>query len=174
MDTIAKSLSFDVRIFAAQIVLFVLLWNLLSHLFFKPILAHLHARRKQIDDAYLSVDEMRREMETLRSDYQVRIAAVEAEARARIQAAIKEAQTERERLLAEARAQSDAVIRRGVADMEREKTEALAALQGRMVDLALVAVGKALGSATDPVTLRRSIEAQIMAGGGRGADPSRN
>src|SRR5581483_6959814 len=88
---------------------------------------------QSITGSYATVAETQREMEALRADYLARIAQVAAEARARIQAAIKEAQTERERLMAEARAQSDAAIREGVAAMEREKTEALQQLRDHMV-----------------------------------------
>ena len=173
MDTILKSLSFNVQIFVAQIVMFIALWIVLSHLFWNPMLKHLRERGQRIDDAHQSVEAMRHEMETLRADYQTRIAQVEAEARSHIQAAVKEAQTERERLLSEARAQTDATLRQNTADGEREKTEALTMLQGRMTDMALAAVGKALGPTSDPTTLRRFLEEQIVKSAKRGPGPAR-
>jgi F-type H+-transporting ATPase subunit b len=107
-------------------------------------------------------------MEKLRADYIVRIAEVEAEARGHIQTAIKEAQSERERILAEARAQSEQTLQQGVADMEREKTEALVSLRESMVGMALTALQKTLGAAADPAVLRTSIESSIP------ASPARN
>jgi F-type H+-transporting ATPase subunit b len=160
---ILNSLNFDPQIFVIQIVLFIALWITMNHLFWKPMLKHLAGRDQSIKDAYKSVEDTRHEMERLRTDYQARIAQIEADARSRIQAAIREAQTERERLLAEARAQADAAIKQGAADMEREKNEALAALRDRMTQMALAAVGKALGSAAEPTTLRQSIETHIAA-----------
>ncbi|HZP80431.1 MAG TPA: ATP synthase F0 subunit B [Chthonomonadaceae bacterium] len=174
LKPIIDSLAFNPTIFLANIVMFVILWNVMSVLFWKPILAHLAAREQSITGSYATVAETQREMEALRADYLARIAQVEAEARARIQAAIKEAQTERERLMAEARAQSDAAIREGVAAMEREKTEALQQLRDHMVGLAVVAAGKALGPAADPASLRRSIEESLHRSASGGADPSRN
>ena len=163
MDSIIKSLSFDWKFFIAQIVLFVVLCIVLNQVFWKPMLAHLARRDQSIKDAYKTVDDLRHEMETLRADYQTRIVKIESEARTHIQQAIKEAQSERERILTEARAQADAAIHQGVEAMEREKTEALTGLRERMVTVALGAADKAIGRATDPTALRRSVEKRITA-----------
>lgn len=168
MDAIVKSLGFNVTIFFFQIILFLALWFLLGNLFFKPILGRLKQRDKDIADTYRTVQQMQHEMETLRADYLVRIAEVEAEARGRIQTAIKEAQTERERILAEARVLSEQTLHQGVADMEREKGEAMVSLRERMVTMALTALQKTLGVAADPTALRASIESSIA------ANPARN
>ena len=167
MADIVKSLAFNTTIFFAQIVLFLALWFVLGNLFFKPILGRLKQRDKDIADTYHTVQEMQHEMETLRADYLVRIAAVEAEARGHIQTAIKEAQSERERILAEARMQSEQTLKQGVTDMEREKVEALVSLRESMVGMALTALQKTLGAAADPSVLRASIESSIAAGPAR-------
>ncbi|MCW3097359.1 MAG: synthase subunit b [Chthonomonadaceae bacterium] len=168
MDAIIKSLGFNVTIFFAQVVLFLLLWFVLGNIFFKPILGRLKQRDKDIADTYHTVQEMQHEMESLRADYLVRIAEVEAEARGRIQTAIKEAQSERERILAEARVQSEQTLHQGILDMEREKSEALVSLRGSMVNMAVTALQKTLGAAADPTVLRASIESSIA------ANPARN
>src|SRR6476659_8421580 len=145
LNAIIKSLSFDWRLFLAQIVLFIVLTLVLNQIFWKPMLAHLARRDQGIKDAYRTVEDTRHEMETLRADYQARIIKIEAEARTHIQQAIKEAQAERERILADARSDADTAIRHGVESMEREKTEAITRLRERMVAIALTAVDKALG-----------------------------
>lgn len=163
MDSIIKSLSFDWRYFLAQVVLFIVLTVVLNHVFWKPMLAHLARRDQSIKDAYKTVEQTRHEMEALRADYQSRIIKIEGEARTHIQQAIKEAQSERERILADARARADAAIRDGVDAMEREKAEALTSLRQRMVAIALTAVDKALGRAVDANSLRMSIEERVVA-----------
>lgn len=164
MQAILDSLAFNIPIFFAQVVLFVVLLIAMNALYWQPMLAFLRGRDQQIADAYTTVGQTRHEMEQLRADYQTRIAAIEAEARARIQSAIKEAQTERERLIAETRAQSEASIKQGIADMEREKSEALLALREQMVGMALTAAGKALHSAGDATTLQRTVEESVARG----------
>lgn len=100
LDPIVHSLGFNVNVFLMQVVLFVVLWILMSHLFWNPVLARLRQRDQDIANAYKAVSDTQHEMEALRADYLARISQVEAEARARIQAAIREAQAERERILA--------------------------------------------------------------------------
>lgn len=173
MDAIIKSLGFNWQIWLGEVILFVLLWNVMSRIFWKPILAHLQSRDQAIANAYASVEQTRHEMETLRSEYQSRITEIENDARAQIQNAIKEAQTERERIITEARQASDTAIREGLTAMEKEKEQAITDLQERMVGLAVNAASKALGPAANTATLRRSIEERI-ARGSNGADPARN
>jgi len=163
LNAIIKSLSFDWRYFLAQIVLFIVLTVVLNQVFWKPMLAHLARRDKSIKDAYKTVEHTRHEMEALRADYQSRIVKIESDARTHIQQAIKEAQSERERILAEARARADAALQEGIGAMEREKAEAFDSLRERMVAIALTSVDKALGSAVDTRTLRGSIEERIAA-----------
>jgi F-type H+-transporting ATPase subunit b len=163
MESIIKSLSFDWRYCLAQIVLFIVLCLVLNAVYWKPMLAHLAKRDKTIKDAYDSVESIRHDMETLRADYQARIIKIEGEARTHIQQAIKEAQTERERILTEARAQAEATLQQGVQAMESEKAEALTSLRERMIAIALGSVDKALGRAVDPNTLRKTIEQHVAA-----------
>jgi F-type H+-transporting ATPase subunit b len=163
MDAIKESLRFDTFFFFCQIGLFLVLLIVTNQLFWKPMLGHLRARDQGIKDAYKTVEDSRHEMESLRADYQTRIIKIETDARAHIQQAIKEAQSERERIISDARAQSEATIKKGVEDMEREKTEALANMRERMTNMALTAVGKALGQTADTNALRASIADSIAA-----------
>lgn len=161
MDKIVQSLGFDVPIFFAQVILFIVLWIVMSKLFWDPYLAHILGRDKGIKDAYHRVEATNAEMARLRDEYQARIAEIEADARARIQNAIKEAQHERERILAESRATSEAAIKQGIADMDAEKTQAMQEMQQRIVGMAMNAAGKALGNSANATTLRPAIEQRI-------------
>ena len=161
MADLIKSLGFNPQVFLMQVVLILVVLVVMNFVFWKPMLAHLSQRDKDVADAYKTRDALQHEMESLRAEYLARITQVEAEARSHIQTAIKEAQTERERLLAEARAHSEATLTQGIAEMEREKTQALETLRGGMAGMALTAANKALGSAGDPVALRTTIEQRI-------------
>ena len=162
MQAILDALHFDSIAFLIQVVLFITLLLVMNGLFWKPIMAHLALRDKEKADAHRKVETTEQEMEALRADYLTRITQIEAEARAHIQVAIKEAQSERERIMTEARMQTEALLKQGIAAMEREKTEALISLQSRMVGIASSAADKALGSFGDQAALRQSIETRIM------------
>lgn len=161
MDAIITALGFNVKVFLAELVLFIGLLLAMNALFWKPVMAHLAARDKEMADAHHKVQVTEREMEALRADYMARITQIEAEARTHIQSAIKEAQAERERILAEARTHSETILREGILEMEREKLDALQALQARMVGIAVTAADRALGSAGDAAAIRQSIATHI-------------
>ena len=136
----------------------------MNAVYWKPVLAHLKNRDKEIVDAYSQRDRLQHEMETLRADYLARLAVIEAEARSHIQSAVKEAQTERERILAEARATSESTLKTGIADLEREMADALQSLHGNMVGLAADAAGKVLGGSVDAALLRSTVEERLKLG----------
>ncbi|MCS6775294.1 MAG: ATP synthase F0 subunit B [Chloroherpetonaceae bacterium] len=171
---ILNSLGFDAKVWAIQIVIFLALWNLMSALFWKPYLAHLKSREQYVADAYRRVEETRREMEHLRSEYQAHITQIENEARARIQTAIKEAQAERERILSEARTDAETLLRESVATMEQEGKRALEELRAQMAQLALQTASRALGPAADPNLLRPTIEEHLARNIGNGTGLARN
>ena len=162
MSDIAKSLAFDPVYFGAHVVLFITLLLVMNSVFWTPMLAHLKKRDQAIRDAYLSVEDTQRELETLRLDYQNRIKQEETDAHNRIQSLVKEATTERDRLIAEARAEADALLRRGTAEIEGERVENLNSLRGKMVSLAGAALSKAVGGALTPEHLRSQLEAKLL------------
>ena len=158
---ILDSLQISPLVMGMQILLFIILWVVMNQIFWKPMLQHLKDRDKEVSDAYKTVSDMQHEMETLRSDYQSRITQIEADARAKIQDAIKEGQTERERLLSEAKSQAEMTLKQGSALMQSEKVDAIGSLTSWMSGLAHNAVTKAIGNVADPDGLRRSLEASI-------------
>lgn len=162
MADIAKSLAFDPKIFVIQFVLLLALLLAMNAIFWKPMLAHLKKRDSEIADAYSQRDRLQIEMEQLRADYIARLAQVEAEARNHIQKAIRDAQTERERLLADAREKSDAALKEGLANLEIETAEALRSMRGTMVSLASDAAAKALGSTVDTTLIRSAVEERMQ------------
>ena len=162
-----KSLNFDSTIFLMQLVMFLVLWAIMTQIFWKPVLERIGARQRAIEEAHDRVEATRHDMEQLRADYQARILEIETDARTRIQNAIKEAQTERERLIAEARTQADATLKQGIATLETEKDAAIVALQSQITTLALEVSLKALGSAGNAESLHPIVQQRL-------GNPARN
>jgi F-type H+-transporting ATPase subunit b len=161
MGDIAKSLAFSPQLFLINLVMLILLLAVMNTVYWKPMLAHLKKRDREIVDAYSQRDRLQHEMEALRADYLARLAVIEADARSHIQTAVKEAQTERERILAEARASSETTLKSGIADLEREMVDALHSLRGSMIGLGSDAAGKALGGSVDAGLLRSTVERSL-------------
>ena len=95
--------------------------------------------------------------EQLKSQLDARLAAIEAEARTKIQAAIKEAQAAKDDMLAEARARVEDTIRRGQDDLAREREKILAEIREQTVDLSIAAAGKIIGESLDQARHRKLV-----------------
>lgn len=133
----------------SQILAFLILIWAMRKFLFGPIGGVLEARQNEVQSTLDRIAADRQAMEQARTDYEQRIASVEAEAREKIQAAIKEAQGMKDEIVGSARTESERIISRGLAEIEREKTTALAELRTEVADLAIGAATKVLGRAID-------------------------
>lgn len=149
LNTLLDSLKIDPWILLINGVMFLILLQVLSAIFWKPMMKHLDRRRDEITHAYEAVENTRREMETLRSDYQTRLAQIEAEARGRIHSTVREAQKQREQMIASARAEAEETVRQGMASIESEQAQAVANMRENLDDVALSALAKALNTTPD-------------------------
>jgi hypothetical protein len=92
MDVL-QNLNVDPKLILVNIIGFVILLVVAKKIVFDPIGKVVTERGSDINDQYGRLESAQREMETLKADYEARLAAVEAEAREKIQSAIKEAQS---------------------------------------------------------------------------------
>lgn len=144
-----------------QIVGFFVLFWLLKTFFFGPIGHVINDRerivRERLDDAEAS----KIKMNAAREDYEKRIAAIEAEARQRIQDAMKQANQARDELLADARVQGDKLLEKGKQDLEREREKTEVLLRDKVVDLAILAAGRILEKNLD-ANAHRGLVDQVL------------
>ena len=141
-----------------QILGFFALFALLKTFFFGPI-GHVIADRERIvrerlDDAELS----KQKMNAAREDYEKRIAEIEAEARTKIQDAMKQANLAKDEMLAEARVAADKLAERGKADLEQERKKAEVLLRDQVADLAILAASRILEKNLDANAHRALVE----------------
>ena len=146
LDQLLGSLKIDPMILLINGILFLVLVQIMSRLFWKPMMAHLDRRKDDIAHAYKAVDETRRDMENLRGEYQARLAQIESEARVHIQETVRDAQKQREELMADARSQSEATIRAGAESIEQEKAQAVVSMRENLDEVAESALAKAVGA----------------------------
>ena len=133
-----------------QIVGFLLLLWFLNRFVFKPIFAILDERQK--DDPgrpTTRLDADRKRMEDTRRQYEERLANIEAEARERIQAAVKEAQALRDNLIADAHQNAESITVSARNEAERERQKAFLEMRQQVVALAVAAAGKVVGESLD-------------------------
>lgn len=160
IQNLLHNLNIDPVLLLGNAILFLILLAILNAMFWKPMMRHLGQRKHDIEHAYKTVDDTRREMENLRAEYQQRLAGIEAEARGQIQATVRDAQQQREQLVAEARQRVEHLQQQGQTDIEEDKTRTLAAMRQNLDAVAFDALAKASGGQTDP-SQRRLIDEYI-------------
>jgi hypothetical protein len=104
-------------------------------------------------------------METLKADYEARLAAIEAEGRERINNMVKEAQSIRDQVINDASARSKEMIARAEQEIAREQELAFQTIRQQVVDLAMGAATKVIGDNLDESRQRRLIDEFISNGG---------
>ncbi len=149
MSELFKELGINPQVIASQIIGFLLLWWLLARFLFRPVMGLLQAREQDIKNTYDAADAERAKAEEFRADYEKRIQGIEAEARARIQAAVREAETAKDQIMSDARNRSDDILRRGQEQLDREREKTLAQLREEVVDISLGAAAKVIGESLD-------------------------
>ncbi len=149
MDAITHALGIDLNIVILQFLGFIVLLFLLNQFVFKKVYGILDARQQDIKSVYDQLDDDRKAMETTRRDYEQRLAGIEAEAREKIQAAVKEAQTLRDNLVADAHKQAETLVEQGRSESERERQKAFLEMRHQIVALAVSAAGKVVGESMD-------------------------
>jgi F-type H+-transporting ATPase subunit b len=132
-----------------QIVGFVLLVLVMKRFLFSPIAGVLEARQNDVQSTLDQIHQDRQAMEASRREYEARLASIEAEARDRIQAAIKAAQEMKDEIVGNARSEADRLVSHAREEIVREKQQALVELRTQVADLAVNAAGKILHRSVD-------------------------
>ena|SRR5579862_3981949 len=142
----------------ASIGMFLVLFPILKFFYFNPLGEAIHERTSTLERTFSEAEELRAEMTQMRTDYERRMAAKEAEAREQIQAQIKEAQQLRQTLMGEAAAKADELLKQATQEIEAEKTRVMNELRLEVVNLTLSATEKLLGENVDSAKNRRLVE----------------
>lgn len=154
---ILNSLNINLSALLANLIGFgILLW-LLNQFLFKPANKMLDDRAQDVRVTYDKLEAEQRQMQELKSEYEQRLASIEAEAREKIQSAIKEAQGTRDQLIAEANTRATDIVSRAEAEVVREREQAMLAIREQVVNLALGATEKLIGDGLDEKRQRQLI-----------------
>jgi F-type H+-transporting ATPase subunit b len=147
----------DLKLILTNALGFLLLLFVLRKVAWGRLLGAIDERRDLIRREVEATEQLKAEAERLRRDYDERIKTIDAEARARLQAAIHDA----ERIAGEIRQQADARARDLVAHAERriaqEQAKALVELREEIVRLTLLATERVLKESLDGERQRRLI-----------------
>jgi F-type H+-transporting ATPase subunit b len=147
-----------------NIVGFVALYLIANKLVFTPIGKVLDEREGDISSTYDKLDADQKQMEALKAEYESRLEQIEAEAREKIQAAIKEAEAARDKIIADANTKAKELVVKAESEAEREREQAMITFRQQVVDLALGATQKVIGESLDAAKQKSLIDDFIATG----------
>jgi len=151
----------------SQSMAFLILAAVLAKFAFGPLGNMIDSRQREVQETLEQIAADRAAMERTRSEYEQRLANIEAEAREHISGAVKQSQEEAAAILAKARDEAGAQRERALADIDQERRKAVSEIRAEMADLAVVAAGKILEREINPAVHRELISDFIQEVGAR-------
>lgn len=153
------------------LVIFVLLWVILSKYAFKPITAAVAAREKSLQDAIEAAERDRAESARLLAEQRQGIEGARDEAQRIIAEGRAAGDQVRARMMEETRVQQHELLERARREIAAERDRAIAELRREAVDLAIAGASKVVEENLDQEANRRIVErflASIPASGATG------
>ena len=151
----------DLQQVLSQAISFLLLWMILRKLAWKPLLMALDMRRARIEEEFRQIGQSKAELARLQEDYTRRLAAIENEARTKIQQAIIEGKRVAGEIQEQARAQSSAVLTKSKEAVEMEIAKAKVTLRDDVARMTVDAVERVLRRKLDAKADRELVD-QIL------------
>ena len=142
-------LQLDLQQILSQALSFLLLWWALKRFAWRPILGALDARRARIEEDLRAAAQAKANMARLEQELIQRLAAIDEEARGKLQEAIREGKRVAIEIQEEARAQAHAALAKSQETIAMELAKAKVTLRDEMVDLTVDAVGRLLQDKLD-------------------------
>lgn len=140
------------------LIIFVLLFFILSRYAFKPITAAVEAREKALEDAIAGAKADRDEAARLLAEHRAQIESARNEAQKLIADGRAVGDKLRAGMIEETRAQQQDMLERARREIDAEKTRAIAELRREAVDLAIAGASKVIEKNLDDSSNRRIVE----------------
>lgn len=142
----------------AVIGVFLILFKVIEMFYLNPLREAIDTRNSDLESTFTEAENLRNQMDSMKSDYEKRLAETEADARQTIQAQIKEAQDLRKTLMAEASSKADEMVKRAQDEIAAERDRAIGGIRMHVANLTLQATEKVLNENMDNDRNRRLID----------------
>ncbi|MBL0890172.1 MAG: F0F1 ATP synthase subunit B [Gemmatimonadaceae bacterium] len=151
------------------LIIFGLLFFVLSRFAFKPLFAAVEAREKALEDAIEGAKRDRAETEALLSQQRAQLEAARNEAQAIIAASRETAEKMRSDLLAQTKQQQEEMIEQARRTISGEKAAAIADLRREAIDLAIAGASRVIEQNLDSANNRKIVESFLATLDGKAA-----
>lgn len=140
------------------LLIFLVLFYLLTKFAFKPITAAVEAREQALEEALASAKRDRDEAAKLLADHRAQLDAARGEAQKVIADGRATAEKLRHDLMEKARAEQQETVERAVQEIQREKERAIADLRREAVEMAIAGASKVIEENLDSQKNRKLVE----------------
>ncbi len=140
------------------LLIFLVVWVILSRYAFKPITAAVEAREKALEDAIAAAKADREEAAKILAEHRRQIEAARGDAQKLIAEGRAIGDKLRADMIEETRAQQQEMLERARREIEGEKVRAIAELRREAVDLAIAGASKVIEKNLDDESNRRIVE----------------
>lgn len=140
------------------LLIFLVLFFVLSRYAFKPITEAVEKREKALEDAIAGAKADREAAAQLLAEHRAQIEGARAEAQKMIVEGRQVGDKIRADMIEETRAQQQDMLERARREIESEKVKAIAELRREAVDLAIAGAGKVIEKNLDDASNRRIVE----------------
>src|SRR5215211_356564 len=140
------------------LLIFLVVWVILSRYAFKPITAAVEAREKALEDAIAAAKADREEAAKILAEHKRQIEAARGDAQKLIAEGRAVGDKLRVEMVEETRAQQQEMLERARREIEGEKVRAIAELRREAVDLAIAGASKVIEKNLDDDSNRRIVE----------------
>jgi len=132
-----EALGIEPKLLIAQVINFLIIAVALNVLLYKPILAMLEKRKKEIAEGLGYTEKMRKEEEHLEGKKAAILTQSRKDGQAIIEEAKKNAKTQEKQILEEARIQAEALVEKGKDTVEKEREEMQKTIRKQSIQLAI-------------------------------------
>ncbi len=140
------------------LLIFLVLFYLLTKFAFKPITAAVEAREKALEDALASAKRDRDEAAALLAEHRAQLDAARGEVQKLIADGRATAEKMRHDLMEKARAEQQDTVARGVQEIQREKERAVAELRREAIEMAIAGASRVIEENLDSEKNRTLVE----------------
>jgi F-type H+-transporting ATPase subunit b len=154
-------MSLQLNLMFWTLIIFVLLYFILSKFAFGPITAAVEAREKALEDAIAAAKRDREAAAELLAEHQSRIDSARGEAQTLIADGRATAEKMRADLLEQTRREQQDMLERARREIDTEKTRAIGELRREAVDLALAGASKVIEQNLESAKNRQLVESYL-------------
>lgn len=145
----------DIQVVVTQIIGFVIFVLIMRAMVWKPMLAHLEARRQRIAGEFADAERRQHEADQLKAKYETEMRTIEATARQRLQEAIAEGQKVAGEIKVQAQKQAQDRLQRAEDEMMREREKAKEVIKEQVIGLSIRTAEKILRTKLDDPAQRK-------------------